>query len=136
MDVEPFSTNKTTEPRPRVRNDLPSFDTGGSDNTSDQDQNADQELDALNALLTTIRANLANILRTWGRESQQYASAAEIMRQCLAENLKRLRARSRRVRKRDVHGDGETRMEETPEEVAQEEVVERGIEELMRELTI
>jgi hypothetical protein len=40
-----------------------------------------------------IRANLVNIRKTWGTESIQYKSAAEIMDQYLEENMKRLKVK-------------------------------------------
>lgn len=52
---------------------------------------ADTELDQINAILDAIRLNLANVVRTWGRQSTQYRSAAAIMQSYLIENMERLR---------------------------------------------
>ena len=49
-----------------------------------------ETLKLLEHVLDYIRANLVNIRNTWGPESVQYKSAAEIMDQCLEENTKRL----------------------------------------------
>ncbi|EXJ84513.1 hypothetical protein A1O3_05182 [Capronia epimyces CBS 606.96] len=100
------------------------------------------ELDQINALLDAIRLNIANILRTWGRDSPQYASAAGIMQSYLVENMKRLRlvAGSERSLNEDIHAVdvSESRTRE-PLEIDMDERaknVEEGIEQLMRELRL
>lgn len=52
---------------------------------------SEETLKLLELVLDHIRANLANIRKTWGPESIQYKSATEIMDQYLEENAKRLK---------------------------------------------
>lgn len=49
-----------------------------------------ETLKLIQAVLDYIRSNLNNIKSTWGVDSPQYKSAAEIMEQSLDANLKRL----------------------------------------------
>ena len=48
-------------------------------------------MDLISAVLDFIRANLANVLATWGPESPQYESARDIMQAYLAENVRRIK---------------------------------------------
>ena len=52
-----------------------------------------ETLKLVEQVLDYIRANLVNIRKTWGVESVQYKSAAEIMDQYLEENMKRLKVK-------------------------------------------
>ena len=52
-----------------------------------------ETLKLVEQVLDYIRANLVNIRNTWGAESVQYKSAAEIMDQYLEENMKRLKVK-------------------------------------------
>lgn len=58
------------------------------------DEQVDQ-VDQINVLLDTIRVNLSNIERTWGKDSRQYRSAADVMQVCLLENVERVRQTQR-----------------------------------------
>ena len=49
-----------------------------------------ETLKLIEAVLEYIRSNLNNIRNTWGPDSPQYKSAAEIMDQYLESNLKSL----------------------------------------------
>ena len=62
-------------------------------------ESSPETLKLVEQVLDYIRANLINIRNTWGAESVQYKSAAEIMDQYLEENMKRLK-----VKKPDLEG--------------------------------
>ncbi|EXJ94227.1 hypothetical protein A1O1_02620 [Capronia coronata CBS 617.96] len=62
---------------------------GGREAEADAD--AETQLEQINAVLDAIRLNIANILRTWGRDSSQYRSAVGIMQGYLVQNMERLR---------------------------------------------
>ena len=49
-----------------------------------------ETLQLVEHVLDYIRANLVNIRKTWGPDSVQYQSAAQIMDQYLDENMKKL----------------------------------------------
>ena len=48
-----------------------------------------KKLESVEAVLDFIRGNLANIERVWGRDSAQYKSGAQLMRQQLEQNLRK-----------------------------------------------
>ena len=54
-------------------------------------ESSPETLKLVEQVLDYIRANLVNIRNTWGAESVQYQSAAEIMDQYLEENMKKLK---------------------------------------------
>ncbi|KAJ4542552.1 hypothetical protein HRR86_006152 [Exophiala dermatitidis] len=115
-------------------------------------------LDRIDAVLDYIRSNLANILRTWGRESPQYRDAKEMMQAYLVENMERLKSATAAVadgsvstpgtsRTRPVAGNGDVETKEMKEESLQKpgqrerkrerlKEIEDGIETLMRELRL
>ena len=71
---------------------------------------SDATLTLIEGVLDFIRANLANIERTWGKDSAQYRSTMEIMQQYFDNNLKQLREKEAKdccktnVNKDGVHG--------------------------------
>lgn len=129
-----------------------------ADSHPESDPNADADatslaepsnaaLEQINLVLDTIRLNLSNIARTWGRDSVQYASAREIMQSYLAENVERarnatVRARGERnggdealTRRADGDGgrDGDVEMDmDLGPKSSVDMVMDLGIEELMR----
>jgi hypothetical protein len=58
---------------------------------ADPSHSSPETLKLVEQVLDYIRANLVNIRNTWGAESVQYKSAAEIMDHYLEENMKRLK---------------------------------------------
>ena len=60
---------------------------------TDSSEPSPESLKLLDHILDHIRANLVNIRNTWGAESVQYKSAAEIMYQYLQDNTKRLKVK-------------------------------------------
>lgn len=54
-------------------------------------ESSPETLKLIEQVLDHVRANLVNIRNTWGAESVQYKSAAEIMEQYLDENTKKLK---------------------------------------------
>lgn len=54
-------------------------------------ESSPETLKLIEQVLDHVRANLVNIRNTWGAESVQYKSAAEIMERYLDENTKRLK---------------------------------------------
>ncbi|KAL2426726.1 hypothetical protein ABEF95_001300 [Exophiala dermatitidis] len=115
-------------------------------------------LDRIDAVLDYIRSNLANILRTWGRESPQYRDAKEMMQAYLVENMERFKSATAAAadgsvstpgtsHTRPVAGDGDVETKEMKEESLQKpgqrerkrerlKEIEDGIETLMRELRL
>jgi len=89
---------------------------------------AETNLKEINLMLDMIRSNLANIARTWGRDSPQYRSAKEIMQAYLAENVARLRERKGT---RTTSIDDEMDTTHPPDSASKTRQIERSIEELM-----
>ncbi|KAI1611191.1 hypothetical protein EDD36DRAFT_421197 [Exophiala viscosa] len=89
------------------------------------DAEEDEHVQRINVLLDTIRLNLSNIERTWGKDSVQYRSASEVMQECLVENVARLKKSDVRMKDVGVGGDGDGDGD-----------VEAAIEKLMGELRI
>jgi hypothetical protein len=83
------------------------------------------DLKQWDAVLTTIRANLDLIVRTWGRKSAQYREAKGVMLECLEENVARMQT-------------GSSQREGSSMEGAQDgnRGLQKSIEELMQELSI
>lgn len=106
---------------------------------SQADEQVDQ-VDQINVLLDTIRVNLSNIERTWGKDSRQYRSAAEVMQVCLLENVERVRQTQRQKQSGRVSvGDVQMREDVGDEGGLGADVdvkVEAAIEALMAELRI
>ena len=98
----------------------------------------DPDIDQINLILDTIRLNLSNVLRTWGRESRQYQSAVEIMESYLTENVERLKGEGRGKDSGVIARGGGVVGEGRPQgsEVIWQKRLQRGLEELMRDLNI
>ncbi|KAK5185934.1 hypothetical protein LTR44_001983 [Exophiala sp. CCFEE 6388] len=82
---------------------------GDKNAQADKGKWEDDHVHQINILLDTIRLNLSNIERTWGKDSRQYRSASEVMQSCLVENVTRLRgsAKPNDVQIKDDAGDGD-----------------------------